>query len=106
MSKQMNMILAAIALIFATLSLMLGLALRDAKKDKQDATNDAAHWKSVASKAYTGYLLAMSPAGKEGLIRHIVIPKDTRYENGMLLPPDNFCEKGLLQCKYVNRETK
>ncbi len=80
-------------------SIAMGFALYVAKQDLKRADEKAAHWKQMASKAYVGYLMAMSPVASDGTIHQVIVPKGSRYENGMLLPPDYFCEKGLLQCK-------
>lgn len=100
-TEWMAIVLATTALIFAVLSLILGFALRAAQADRQEALDDATHWRQVASKAYTGYLLATSPASPDGLIRQIAIPKGSKRQGGMLLPPDDFCAKGILQCNQT-----
>ena len=86
-------------LLLATLSVALYFDLRASQRSLKNAEADSAHWKVLASKTYTAYLYAISPTDDDGSVEELVIPDDARYEGGLLLPSDDFCDDYLWQCK-------
>lgn len=98
MSKGLYVSLVVAVLILASLALALGLELRTAQVERQSAIENSDHWKRIASKAYTGYLLATSPVAQDGVVHQMLIPEGAKREGGMILPPDDFCAKGILRC--------
>ena len=94
-----NTVLLLTCLVLAALSVALYFDLRASQRSLKNAELDGAHWKVLASKTYTAYLYATSPTGDDGSVEELVIPDDARYEGGLLLPSDDFCDDNLWQCK-------
>lgn len=93
------LVLLITCLVLAGLSAVLYFDLRVAQRSQREAQADSAHWKVLASKTYTAYLYATSPTDDDGAVEELVIPDDARYEDGLLLPSDDFCDASLWPCK-------
>lgn len=94
-----NTVLLLTCLVLAALSVALYFDLRASQQSLKNAEADSVHWKILASKTYTAYLYATSPTDDDGSVEDLVIPDDARYEGGLLLPSDDFCDDYLWQCK-------
>lgn len=55
--------LVVTTLLFAASTIALGVALHAAKQDVRWSDDNADYWKKMASKAYVGYLMAISIVG-------------------------------------------
>ena len=94
-----NTLLVITCLGLAILSITLYFDLRASQRSLRNAEADSVHWKVLASKTYTAYLYATSPTDEDGSVEEFVIPDDARYEGGLLLPSDDFCDDSLWECK-------
>lgn len=94
-----NAVLLLTCLVLAALSVALYIDLRASQRFLKNAEADSAHWKALASKTYTAYLYATSPTNDDGSVEELLIPDDARYEGGLLLPSDDFCDNYVWPCK-------
>lgn len=79
-------------------SAYFGLA---ARREAAEARVSCDHWRGVAAKAYTALLLTNSLPAEVGASRMMRIPKGAHVDaSGMVLPPDDFCETGLIRCSF------